>query len=111
MKHLFRTWWILAFGSSLLACAFLINQLYIKWDQSPVIVSFSEKSTPIYRIPFPSVTICPETKANKSMIDFTKVYHILFGGRQPPYNISDQELNNLHNNLKVLDFNFYFLSD
>lgn len=82
----------MALGSSLFGCGLLIHQLYDKWDQSPVIVSFSEKSTPIYEIPFPSVTICPETKANKTMIDFTKAYHEMLSKTRPPYNITDQEL-------------------
>lgn len=70
----------------------LIFQLYIKWEQSPVIVSFSEKSTPIYEIPFPSVTICPETKAKKNMIDFTETYHKMLAQGRSPFNISDDEL-------------------
>lgn len=41
-----RVWWIFAFGLSAFACGSLIRNVWIKWDQSPVIVSFAEKSTP-----------------------------------------------------------------
>ncbi|KAG4070463.1 hypothetical protein HA402_005695 [Bradysia odoriphaga] len=87
-----KIWWIVAFACALLGCGTLIFKLYIKWEESPVIVSFSEKSTPIYEIPFPSVTICPETKAKKNMIDFTETYHKMLAGSRPSYGISDKEL-------------------
>lgn len=68
----------------------MILNVYIKWDQSPVIVSFAEKSTPVWEIPFPAVTICPETKANVSMLNFTDIYHEMMYAETPPYNISDE---------------------
>lgn len=40
----------------------MIHGIYRKWQTSPVIVSFAEKTTPVWQIPFPAVTICPETK-------------------------------------------------
>lgn len=46
----------------------------MKWKQNPVIVTFAETLTPVWTIPFPAVTICPETKALKTHIDITKGY-------------------------------------
>lgn len=43
------------------ACCILISNAYKKWHQNPVIVTFSEKMTPLKDIAFPAVTICPET--------------------------------------------------
>ncbi|ERL91445.1 hypothetical protein D910_08775, partial [Dendroctonus ponderosae] len=37
--------------------------IYRKWESSPIIVSFSTREKPIYEIPFPAVTICPESKS------------------------------------------------
>ena len=54
-------------------CGRLIFNIYQKWDTTPVIVSFAEKSTPVWQIPFPAVTICPETKAKD--YNFTEGYH------------------------------------
>ncbi|XP_013101819.2 pickpocket protein 28-like [Stomoxys calcitrans] len=54
--------WIAMFVASIFFCTYIIVQLYGKWCETPVIVSLSEKSTPIWNIPFPAVTICPETK-------------------------------------------------
>lgn len=42
-----------------------------------MIVSFAEKSTPVWKVPFPAVTICPETKAKTSFVNFTQNYHIV----------------------------------
>lgn len=32
---------------------------------------------PIHKVPFPAITICPETKAKKSMVNVTEAYHNL----------------------------------
>lgn len=94
-KHFFffsRIWWIISFSISLIGCGILIQNIYDKWDESPVIVSFNEKSTPVWEIPFPAVTICPETKANISMLNFTNNYHHMMTLMKPPYNISESEM-------------------
>lgn len=70
-----RWWWIISFVISIVLCTILIRNLWIKWEESPVFVSFAERSTAVWEIPFPAVTICPETKARKSLFDYTDVYH------------------------------------
>lgn len=60
-----KYFWVVVFlfATYLLSC--LVSEIYVKWITAPVIVSFSEKSTPVYQIPFPAVTICSETKRAK----------------------------------------------
>lgn len=41
----------------------------MKWHDKPVTMSFTEKSVPITKIPFPAVTVCPEIKAMKFEFD------------------------------------------
>lgn len=72
-------------------CASLIINVYNKWEQSPVIVSFAEKSTPVSQIPFPAVTICPETKVYTSMLNFTNAFHEMVNAGEPPFNLTDEE--------------------
>ncbi|XP_055528659.1 pickpocket protein 28-like [Wyeomyia smithii] len=72
-----KIWWIAVFFLSLYGCGRLIQNIYHKWDQTPVIVSFNEKSTPIWQIPFPAVTICPETKALAKYLNITTSYYML----------------------------------
>uniref|UniRef100_A0A182J6D0 Uncharacterized protein n=1 Tax=Anopheles atroparvus TaxID=41427 RepID=A0A182J6D0_ANOAO len=69
-----KVWWVVVFLLSVYGCGRLIQNIYRKWEQTPVIVSFAEKSTPVWQIPFPAVTICPETKARYKYLNFTDVY-------------------------------------
>lgn len=73
--NLERGWWIISFFVSITLCSLLIHNLWIKWDETPVFVSFAEHSTPVWEIPFPAVTICPETKAQKALFNYTDIYH------------------------------------
>ncbi|XP_073846602.1 pickpocket protein 28-like [Musca autumnalis] len=54
--------WVIVFIIALYFCISIIVKVYDKWHETPVIVTFSEKSTPIWNIPFPRVTICPGIK-------------------------------------------------
>jgi acid-sensing ion channel, other len=45
---------------------------------------------PVYNLPFPAITICPETKAQKSMINFTDAYTIYQSGEAEGH-FSDEE--------------------
>ncbi|XP_044258411.1 pickpocket protein 28-like isoform X2 [Tribolium madens] len=65
-----RLWWAIIFVFCLSGCSFMIYTIYEKWDKSPVIVTFATKETAIYEIPFPAITICPETKTDKKKFDF-----------------------------------------
>lgn len=40
----------------------MITINYNNWKTRPLLVSFGTKEVPIYSIPFPAVTICPERK-------------------------------------------------
>ncbi|XP_019890550.2 pickpocket protein 28 [Musca domestica] len=62
-----RSWteriiWICVFIASLYWCIDALKEIADKYRETPVIVSFSEKSTDIWNIPFPAVTICSEIK-------------------------------------------------
>ncbi|XP_058117490.1 pickpocket protein 28-like [Anopheles ziemanni] len=69
-----KIWWGVMLLLSLYGCGRLIQNIYRKWDQTPVIVSFAEKSTPVWQIPFPAVTICPEMKVRSQYLNFTELY-------------------------------------
>lgn len=59
---------------SVIMCTHLIMKTYEKWQSSPIIITFVGIPTPIYSIPFPAVTICPQTKINKKVYNLT-AYH------------------------------------
>lgn len=60
---------------SIIGTIMVSKEVYNKWQKSPVIVSFAEKYTRVSEIPFPAVTICPETKARTSILNFTDLYN------------------------------------
>nr|XP_023024959.1 pickpocket protein 28-like isoform X1 [Leptinotarsa decemlineata] len=67
--------WLVLITTALASCGYLISQIYSKFNQSPVIVSFATKESPIYSIPFPAVTFCPMSKARKQLFNFTDVIY------------------------------------
>lgn len=66
-----RCWWIIAIGVSMYFCTFSIQKVWIKWRDNPVIMSVYESQIPISKIPFPTVTICPEIKTTHTKLDLT----------------------------------------
>lgn len=80
----------------------MIVKIYDKWQFSPVIVSFAEKSTPVWQIPFPAVTICPETKALSKFINFTSAYQQI-KGNESERTITEDELRNLEAVAQICD--------
>lgn len=72
-KLIFRIWWVIVFSICLAICVYSIYGVYKKWEGSPVIVNFANQGTPIYKIPFPAVTICPESKSNQVFFSYTKI--------------------------------------
>lgn len=82
-----RLSWVVLFGISLYFCIDLIIQTWIKWDQSPVLVSFARSPTPVWQVPFPAVTICPETKTRQTVYNFTDAFDKYRWGK----NMTDDE--------------------
>lgn len=55
-------------------CVALILSAFNKWTTSPVIVTFATTETPIWKIPFPAVTICPEVKSDPSIFNYSDIF-------------------------------------
>lgn len=51
---------------------------------------------------FAAVTICPETKANMTQLNFTDVFHKMAAQQHPPYNITDEEYSSENTNQRML---------
>lgn len=51
------------FVISIALCVKNIMEIYEKRTERPVMISFAKSLSPTYEIPFPAVTICPESKA------------------------------------------------
>ncbi|XP_053658997.1 pickpocket protein 28-like [Anopheles marshallii] len=74
-----RFWWLVVFLLSMAGCGVMIYKTYVKWNQVPIIVTFSEKTTPVWDMHFPAITICPETKISVAKFNFTAEVNDLLG--------------------------------
>ncbi|KAJ0178602.1 hypothetical protein K1T71_005377 [Dendrolimus kikuchii] len=66
-----KVFWFITFMTSVCMCSYLIYNVYDKWQSTPVIVTISEDLVPVTNIPFPSVTICPQTKCRSSEFNYS----------------------------------------
>ncbi|XP_061393669.1 pickpocket protein 28-like [Musca vetustissima] len=74
---------------------FWLAQVYHKWNDTPVIVSFSERSIPVSDIPFPAITICPEIRRKVADDDgpsFSELLSNLTFGLGIPDNLTQTQL-------------------
>lgn len=51
--------------------------MYLQFVSSPIILSFATKSTPLYDIPFPAVTICPVAKTVGDRLNYTNLKKVI----------------------------------
>lgn len=65
--------WLLVLVMSTFLAAFLI--IILNGSQSDLLIRADLPARPIHFLPFPAITICPETKAQKDVVDFTEAYH------------------------------------
>ncbi|XP_013148198.1 PREDICTED: sodium channel protein Nach [Papilio polytes] len=87
-----KLFWLFMFTCCVILCAGLIRKVWIKWNESPVIVSFAENSTPVWQIPYPAVTVCFETKSLQTRFNFTKYYH-LYKNNETYMEMTEEERN------------------
>lgn len=72
-----RVWWSLTVSISVLMCGWFIYQAWKKWHTSPVIISFAEDATPIASITFPTITICSDSLAKPTELNYTHIQNLL----------------------------------
>ncbi|KAB0798149.1 hypothetical protein PPYR_09142 [Photinus pyralis] len=69
-----KIWWIIVVSIATVGAFSLIYKTYMKWTTSPIVVTLAKTETPIWKIPFPAVTICPELKSSPTVFNCTDVY-------------------------------------
>lgn len=45
--------------------------MYYQYKVSPIIVTLATKTKPIHKIPFPAITICPQSKSDARKLNFS----------------------------------------
>ncbi|XP_055621987.1 pickpocket protein 28-like [Toxorhynchites rutilus septentrionalis] len=96
-----KFWWVFVFLLSLFGCGKLIDNIYRKWEENPVIITFDEETTPVWQIPFPAVTVCPEAKIKRDYLNFTDSF-LKFAHRSSS-NLTDVERQYLLSTLQICD--------
>lgn len=91
-----RLWWLVAVLISIVLCSILVYQTWLKWQNTPVIVTFSEESTPVYEIPFPAVTICTDIKIKQTRLNYTDIWHKLNKDGYENTNMSEKNIKMIH---------------
>ncbi|KAF5291550.1 hypothetical protein FQR65_LT01863 [Abscondita terminalis] len=69
-----KFWWFTVLILASIGSSSLIYKSYMKWKTSPIVVTLAMTETPIWQIPFPAVTICPELKSNSKVFNYSNVY-------------------------------------
>ncbi|KAF5300625.1 hypothetical protein FQA39_LY11086 [Lamprigera yunnana] len=74
-RYLFeKVWWFMVVLLATVGSCSLIYQSYVKWNTAPIVVTLAMTETPIWKIPFPAVTICPELKTDPKTFNYSNVY-------------------------------------
>ncbi|KAL3273928.1 hypothetical protein HHI36_015353 [Cryptolaemus montrouzieri] len=68
-----RLWWLLVLMLSLSGSIYMIREIFDKLKTSPVLVSLATNEMSISEIPFPAVTICPETKISRRCLNYSEI--------------------------------------
>ncbi|XP_055591169.1 pickpocket protein 28-like [Uranotaenia lowii] len=66
--------WTIIFLTTLYLAGNNIIEAWIKWEKNPVKIVPADRTTYSWEIPFPAVTICPQTKSKKSLFNIGESY-------------------------------------
>jgi hypothetical protein len=69
----YRIFWLISFLVSTAVVAYLILRVWNKWNTSPVLVSFANVPTPVWNLPFPAITICPQVKIKDTLFNLSAI--------------------------------------
>lgn len=60
--------WLLVFVSGIFFSGYYCQQMWNKWEISPVLMSLDSNRYPLKNIPFPAVTMCSVNKVSKTKL-------------------------------------------
>jgi hypothetical protein len=80
-KNFFRVFWFLAIVIATVCLLFSLSKVLTNDD--------TKIKLPIYKVPFPAITICPETKTRKSIMDIAEAYRNVQANNTAHYNKSE----------------------
>ena len=63
-----KIFWLIVVIAATILGVYLTIRIVDKWNQTPILTSISTTNYPLHQIPFPAVTICPNTKGLRGKI-------------------------------------------
>lgn len=57
-----------------MGCFVSMVDLYDKWNESPVLISYDRRLLPVWAVPFPAVTVCPMARAQVQLFNSSDVF-------------------------------------
>ncbi|XP_031636172.1 pickpocket protein 28-like [Contarinia nasturtii] len=72
-----RLVWLISIGVALWYSGSMIQKTYIEWQENPVKISTTDTRSLIETIPFPTLTICPDIKAQKHKLNIASALESL----------------------------------
>ncbi|KAH8384875.1 hypothetical protein KR093_011234 [Drosophila rubida] len=107
-----KLYWLVLTCTSVYFAVSLIWATYLKWQDSPVILGFDETLVPVHKIPFPTITICPEIKMERNVFDYANVSREIWEKYQRNEDLSDVDEEELSSEThkRLTDNNSFYLS-
>ncbi|XP_004533537.1 pickpocket protein 28 [Ceratitis capitata] len=104
-----KLYWFVVLIISVYFAISLIWATYLKWQDTPVILGFDETLVPVHKIPFPTITICPEIKMERNVFDFPNISSRIleeiqkYGRFKNNENLNDEELARFMSTLHICE--------
>ncbi|RZC39717.1 ASC domain containing protein [Asbolus verrucosus] len=84
-----KVWWLLVFFICIYKCVSLILPTIKKWKENPVFVSASQTPLPVWEVPFPAVTFCPENKIKRSKFNIPRYIENIMSGTSKNFTMDE----------------------
>ncbi|CAL8136814.1 unnamed protein product [Orchesella dallaii] len=87
-----RAFWIVTFIVGVAAAGYLIYEVFDRYEETPVIVSFQSKEQSVDTIPFPAVTFCFNMQFTKEKVESLNRSRDAFVKGEPEYDAISEKL-------------------
>jgi len=84
-----RLSWIVALVLCMCSLCVYTDRNFLKWNEQPM--GSTEKLRPIHELPFPTITICPNTKISKTKLDYDEIMKSFKAEQKKSLSVEDRE--------------------
>ncbi|XP_063370282.1 pickpocket protein 28-like [Cydia amplana] len=73
LTRLEKIFWAILTVTSVFLCLWACSRAWYKWQHNSMIITVNEQLMSATEVPFPAVTVCPQTKVNQDRYNYTKL--------------------------------------